>query len=106
MGQSGDYMPTEIEVSVKLDIKLKVIDILKLRLAGVKGQDLINEFKKRMTEPTCVLFNELSKREGVYELNVAPYDAFRIQIQNENGDWIEQEMPYNNGAARILVVID
>lgn len=107
MGSSGDPMAAEINIDVKLDIKLKLIDIIKLRLAGIKGKQMIDEFYKRIQAPTCVLVNDLAKREGVHEIWIDPYKAFRISVQNEEtAEWEDLDMPWNNGAARILVVID
>ena len=106
MGQSGDYMATEITVDVKLDIKLKIIDIIKLRLAGIKGQELINEFMQRMKAPTCVLVNDLAKRTGVHEVIIEPHQPFRIKYQEDDGSWGNKVLPVDSGAARILVVID
>ena len=107
MGNSGDPMATEINIDVKFNIGLKLRDIIKLRLAGIKGQNMIDEFYKRIKAPTCVLVNDLEKREGVHSVWIEPYKAFKISVQNEETtEWEDLDMPYNNGAARILVVID
>ena len=50
------------------------------------------------TVPTCVLVEELRKREGVFDKYVEPYEPYSITI----GDKTESEQ----GPAIILTVID
>lgn len=53
--------------------------------------------------PTCVLVNELTKREGVKEIIAETPDSVYIVTV-----WDEQKIPaeVDTGPARILIVID
>lgn len=101
-------METKIDVSLNLDIKLKFIDIIKLRLAGIKGQKIIDEFIQRIKAPTCVLVDDLAKREGVEEFWIEPHtEKYIISKVKVGTDPLKVEMLKTaEGAARILVVID
>lgn len=106
--QVGDIMAkaTEINIDVKLNLKFRVWDILKLRLAGIKGKALIDEFMQRVKAPTCVLVNDLAKREGVQEIVINPHQPFIIQVKNADGSEFKYPSKIVTGPARILVVID
>ena len=50
------------------------------------------------TVPTCVLVEELRKREGVDSVNVEPYEPYSITVGNKKAT--------EQGPAIILTVID
>ena len=48
--------------------------------------------------PTCELVEEISRRKGVYEIRVSPYEFFQIRSRGNNVN--------DEGPARILIVLD
>lgn len=104
----GDHMPAEISIDLAVDVKLKTIDIIKLRLAGVKGKELMDFLREKMQPATCDLVNELAKREGVEEFWIAPHEErYTIAKSIPNTNPVEvTALASGEGAARILVVID
>lgn len=93
-------------IDVDIDLKMSIWGILKLRLVGIKGKDLLDVICMRLMPQTCDLVNELAKREGVQEIVIEPHRKFIIQTKNSDDAAFEYPSEVKTGPARILVVID